>query len=468
MNIKLNFFGAARNVTGSCYCVEANGARVFVDCGFYQERDFKHRNWDPFPVPPSEVDAVLLTHAHLDHCGRLPKLVREGFKGRIFCTEATEDIAKIVLADSARIQVEDAKHKQRRHEREGREPPHPVVPLYTVEDADACSSLFSMVKYNGSVPVAKGMEAIFHDAGHILGSSSVELRVSQNGETRSILFSGDVGRWDSPIIRDPSILSEADYILVESTYGNRIHGPNDSIPGDLANIVNETRNAGGNIVIPSFAVERTQELLYRLSELLHENRIPHLMAFVDSPMAIRVTEVFRRHPELFDEEATDLIHSGKHPCDFPGLHMSRTVSESKAINQIRGTALIIAGSGMCTGGRVKHHLVNNITREESTILFVGYQAFGTLGRIILEGADEVRILGQKYPVRARIEKINGFSAHADRDELLKWLSGFKQPPRRLFVTHGEPEAADAFAGLVREKYGWNTAVAEYQEPVNLD
>jgi len=468
MQIKLNFFGAARNVTGSCYCVEANGSRVLVDCGFYQEREFKHRNWEPFPVPPADVDAVVLTHAHLDHCGLLPKLVREGFRGRIHCTAATEDIAKIVLTDSARIQVEDARHKQRRHEREGRKPPHPVVPLYTVEDADACSSLFDTANYGAACTVADGIEAVFHDAGHILGSSSVELRVRNNGETRKIVFSGDVGRWDSPIIRDPTILEQADYVLVESTYGNRLHGPNDSIPEDLARIVNETRNAGGNVVIPSFAVERTQELLYRLSELLHRDRIPHLMAFVDSPMAVRVTEVFRRHPELFDEEAVDLMRHGQHPCDFPGLHMSRTVEESKAINHIKGTALIIAGSGMCTGGRIKHHLVNNITREESTVLFVGYQARGTLGRIILEGAEEVRILGQNYPVRARVEKINGFSAHADRDELLKWLSGFERAPRRVFVTHGETEAADSFCELVREKTGWNTSVAEYTQPVVLD
>jgi len=468
MSIKLNFFGAARNVTGSCYCVEANGARVFVDCGYYQEREFKHRNWDPFPVPPSDVDAVLLTHAHLDHCGMLPKLVREGFKGRIYCTKATEDIAKIVLADSARIQVEDAKYKQRRHEREGRTPPHPVVPLYTVEDAEACFSLFSTSNYNGSTAVADGMDAVFHDAGHILGSSSVELRVRNSGEVRTIVFSGDVGRWDSPIIRDPTILNQADYVLVESTYGNRVHKTNDSIPDDLARIVNETREAGGNIVIPSFAVERTQELLYRLSELLNEDRIPHLMAFVDSPMAVRVTEVFQRHPELFDEDATEMIREGQHPCDFPGLHMSRTVDESKSINHINGTALIIAGSGMCTGGRVKHHLVNNITREESTVLFVGYQARGTLGRIILEGAEEVRILGQTYPVRARIDKINGFSAHADRDELQKWLSGFEPAPRKVFVTHGESESADAFAYLLRENTGWDTTVAEYRQAVELD
>jgi len=428
MQIKLNFFGAARNVTGSCYCVEANGSRVLVDCGFYQEREFKHRNWEPFPVPPADVDAVVLTHAHLDHCGLLPKLVREGFRGRIHCTAATEDIAKIVLTDSARIQVEDARHKQRRHEREGRKPPHPVVPLYTVEDADACSSLFDTANYGAACTVADGIEAVFHDAGHILGSSSVELRVRNNGETRKIVFSGDVGRWDSPIIRDPTILEQADYVLVESTYGNRLH----------------------------------------LSELLHRDRIPHLMAFVDSPMAVRVTEVFRRHPELFDEEAVDLMRHGQHPCDFPGLHMSRTVEESKAINHIKGTALIIAGSGMCTGGRIKHHLVNNITREESTVLFVGYQARGTLGRIILEGAEEVRILGQNYPVRARVEKINGFSAHADRDELLKWLSGFERAPRRVFVTHGETEAADSFCELVREKTGWNTSVAEYTQPVVLD
>lgn len=468
MNLALAFHGATQNVTGSRFLIEANGARVLVDCGLYQERDYKSRNWDPFPVPPASVDAVILTHAHLDHCGLLPKLVREGFEGEVFCTAATADIARIVLLDAAKIQEEDAEFKRYRHKREGRKGPHPVVPLYTTEDAEAAINHFSPVAYEENVSVADGIEASFHDAGHILGSSMVMVRVTTDGESRRLLFSGDVGRWDLPILRDPTVFEQADYVLVESTYGDRLHRPTVEIPDALAGIVNETKQAGGNIVIPSFAVERTQELLFHLSGLLAEDRIPHLRVFVDSPMAIRVTDVFKRHPELFDEESQALLKQGRHPCDFPGLTMSKTASESKTINHIRGTAIIIAGSGMCTGGRIKHHLVANISRPESTVLFVGYQAVGTLGRVILEGAREIRILGQQHRVNARIAKLNAFSAHADRDELFRWLSGLKTPPRRVFVVHGEPKSASAFAAFLEEKTGWSVSIPSYGDRCVLD
>lgn len=467
-NIQLSFLGAAQNVTGSSYLLETKGFRLLVDCGMYQERDLKSRNWDPFPTDPKTLDAVVLTHAHVDHCGLVPKIVKEGFKGRIYCTKATADIVEIVLLDSARIQTEDAAHKRRRHEREGREGPYPVEPLYTVEDAEASIALLKGVDYEEEVVLAEGFTATFHNAGHILGSSSVMVEVAENGEKRSILFSGDVGRWDLPILEDPWSPDHADYIITESTYGNRTHKPTDTIPDSLATIINETRGKGGNVVIPSFAIERTQELLYHLNGLLSEKKIPHLLAFVDSPMAIRVTEVFRRHPELFDEEAVELLKRGDHPCDFPGLTLTRTVHQSKSINHINGTALIIAGSGMCTGGRIKHHLANNIGREESTILFIGYQAVGTLGRIILEGAEEIRILGKQHKVRARIERINGFSAHADRNELMQWLSGLVEPPRQVFVTHGEPESANGFASWLKEKTGWSSTVPAYKDQVTLD
>ena len=426
------------------------------------------RNWDPFPVPPDTIDAVLLTHAHADHCGLLPKLAAEGFQGKIYCTDATAEIAQIVLLDAAHLQEEDAEFKRKRHEREGREGPHPEIPLYTTDDAKAAFPLFSPVKYEETVRIEDGIEATFHDAGHILGSSMIRVKVSQNDEARTIVFSGDVGRWDKPILCDPTIFDEADYVLVESTYGDRLHEDSKDIDQLISDIINSTRKAGGNIVIPAFAVERSQEILYCLNKLLIEDQIPHLMVFVDSPMAISVTEVFEHYPELFDEEMVELIRRRESPFDLPGLQMTRTAEESKAINHIKGTVIIMAGSGMCTGGRIKHHLVHNISRQESTILFVGYQAVGTLGRQIVDGAKEVRILGQMYPVKARVAKINGFSAHADKGELFRWLSGLQKPPRHLFVTHGEPDVARRFADFLREKVGWEISTPSYQDEVLLD
>jgi metallo-beta-lactamase family protein len=464
----VNFLGAAQNVTGSAYFLEANGVRLLVDCGLYQERELRARNWDPFPVPPNTIDAVLLSHAHLDHSGLLPKLVREGFAGKIFCTHATYDVAQIILLDAAHLQEQDAEFKRKRHEHEGRKGPYPEIPLYTAKDATASFPRFSPVGYEETTKLGEGVEASFHDAGHVLGSSMVKVKVRRNAEQRTLVFSGDVGRWDKPILHDPTIFEEADYILVESTYGDRLHEDQKGIEATLAEIINSTRKRGGNIVIPSFAFERAQEILYYLNELLLEDRIPHLLVFLDSPMATSITEVFEHYPDLLDEDMVELIRQKKSPFDFPGLKMTRTTDESKVINHISGTVVIIAGSGMCTGGRIKHHLVNNISRHESTILFPGYQAIGTLGRQIADGAKEVRILGQKYPVKARIAQINGFSAHADRDELFRWLSGLKRPPLHLFVTHGEPEVAQYFADFMRERTGWETSVPKYQDEVILN
>jgi len=457
VRIKLSFLGAARNVTGSRYLLETDNTRLLVDCGLYQEREFRSRNWEPFPIPPSTLDAVLLTHAHVDHCGLLPKLVGDGFRGRIYCTEATSEIAQIILLDSAQLQEEDAEFKRRRHERENRRGPFPEIPLYTVDDAKTSFPLFSPVKYGAPAQIGNGVEATFYDAGHVLGSSMIKVEVSQGGEKRTIIFSGDVGRWDRPILRDPNVFSKTDYIVVESTYGNRVHAPAD-ISDSLADIVNSTYKAGGNIIVPSFALERTQEVLYYLNDLLIEDRIPHLMVFLDSPMATNITEVFKHHSELFDQEMIKLLRHNKSPFDFPGFKMVQTVDESKSLNHIAGTVLIIAGSGMCTGGRVKYHLVSNISRRESTILFVGYQAIGTLGRHIVDGAKQVRILGQQYPVRARIAQIHGFSSHADRDELLRWLSGLIIAPKHLFVVHGEANVAEQFGEFLRGKTGWKVSV----------
>ncbi|MDI9430529.1 MAG: MBL fold metallo-hydrolase [Planctomycetota bacterium] len=468
MHIKLRFLGAAQNVTGSRHMLEVNGTRLLIDCGLYQERQFTGRNWEPFDFPASSIDAVLLTHAHLDHCGLLPKLVKEGFTGPVYCTAATAEIARIIMLDSARLQEEDAEFKRKRHEREGRKGPHPVVPLYTTADAEATEPLFRKVRYKTPVQIADGITATFCEAGHVFGSAIIHVCIEKNGESRSVLFSGDVGRPDRPIVRDPAEVDEADYILVESTYGDRVHRQHGDIKAEIAEVINATKAAGGNIIVPSFALERSQDMLYYINELLAEDAIPHLMVFLDSPMAGAITKVFKRHRELFDEEMTEFVKNGQSPFNFQGLHITQTASESKAINHIRGTAIVIAGSGMCTGGRVKHHLVNNIERPESTIMFVGYQAIGTLGRRIVNGEEEVRILGETRPVKARIVQIHGMSAHADKEELLRWLSALKNHPKKIFVVHGEAESAKSFGRYLQEKTGWEVMVPEYKDEVVLD
>ena len=383
------------------------------------------------------------------------------------CTSASADIAKIVMLDAARIQEEDARLKRERHRREGRRSRYPEVPLYTEDDANAVLPLFSPVEYERRVEICQGIEASFHDAGHILGSAMIKVFVRDRGVERVLLFSGDVGRWQKPILRDPTVFAEADYVCVETTYGDRMHERSDDLADRLAAVINRTQKAGGNVVIPSFAVGRTQEIMYYLNQLLMQDRIPHLMVFIDSPMAVKVTEVFKRHVEMFDRETVELLLEEKSPFGFPNLKLVSSVGESKAINHIRGTAIIIAGSGMCTGGRVKHHLVNNIDRSESTILFVGYQAVGTLGRHIVEGSEEVRIMGQTFPVHAELAQLEGFSSHADREELWKWLSGLHTAPKGVFLTHGEPKAAQAFSDLLTERTQWPVMVPRYREQVTL-
>ena len=468
MEIKLKFLGAAQNVTGSSHLLQANGTKILVDCGLYQERQFKERNWAPFAEAPESIDAVLLTHAHLDHCGLIPRLVMQGFKGKIYCTEATEEIAKIILLDSAKIQMEDAEYKKKRHKKEGREGPHPIEPLYTTEDVEACFPLFTTVKYKEPVVIGNEMEAIFCDAGHVLGSSVIKVKVSKNGDQRTVLFSGDIGRPGRPILHDPAIINEADYILVESTYGDRVHGETEDIKGIIAEVINSTSKAGGNIIVPSFALERSQEVLYYINELIRENEIPHITVYLDSPMAAAITKVFKKHSELFDKEMKELVKNHQSPFEFDGLKITGSTDESKAINNIKGTIMVIAGSGMCTGGRIKHHLVNNISDAENTIMFVGYQAIGTLGRRIVDGEQEVRILGEKRKVNARIIRVHGFSAHADKEELLHWLSDLKKAPRKLFIVHGESESAQHFADFITEKTNWPVMVPAYQDEVILD
>jgi metallo-beta-lactamase family protein len=466
--LRLRFLGAAGQVTGSCFLLETGDLRLLVDCGAFQERAALDRNWEPFPVPPETLDAVLLTHAHVDHSGLLPKLVKEDFGGRIVTTAATADLLSIVLMDSARIQEEDAAFKKKRHLKEGRTGPHPEVPLYTVEDAERTLPLVEDVAYDAPIPLGEGIVARFHDAGHILGSAMIELTVPENGAVRTVLFSGDIGQWNKPLVRDPSVFARADTVVMESTYGDREHEDPKDVETLLADAVNAAVRAGGNVVIPTFAVERAQELMFHFGRLLRAKRIPPLLFFLDSPMAVDVTEVFEAHPECLDEETIRMIREDGGPFSFPGLKLIRTTEESKAINAVLGTSVIMAGSGMCTAGRIKHHLARNIGRPESVILFVGYQARDTLGRRILERPPDVRIFGETRPVRARIEKIEGFSAHADRRGLHRWLDAFQTPPRRLFVCHGDGDVSEAFAAEIRKARGWRAIVPSYGQEFFLD
>lgn len=470
MDIQLRFLGAAESVTGSRHLIEFNHSKVLIDCGLYQERALRSRNWEDFGFEPADLDAVLLTHAHLDHCGLLPKLVKEGFKGKVFCTPATAEIAKIVIADSAKIQEEDAEYKTKRHKRAKYTPPRPVEPLYTIEDAEACIPMFSPVAYEQPLCVADDVEASFYEAGHIFGSSIIKVTVKFDGQSRTILFTGDLGRIGKPILKDPAIFEEADYVFVESTYGDRVHTSVEDTKEQLCDAVNTTYAAGGNIIVPSFSIERAQEVMYYMNELLMEDRVPNIMTFLDSPMAVRVTEVFKKHPELYDAEMTALMSQNESPFTYPGLKLVQSTRESKSINHIKGTIMVIAGSGMCTGGRVKHHLVNNIARPESAVLFVGYQAVGTLGRTIVDSMpnDQVRILGEHFPVKANIVQVHGFSAHADKVEILTWLKHLKTPPRKVFIVHGEKESAHSFKDYLTEETGWDIMVPKYQDTVKVD
>jgi len=462
--MKLKFLGATENVTGSRFLVETENCKVLIDCGLFQERELKIRNWENFPIPPKEINCVILTHAHLDHCGYLPKFLREGFKGKILSTPPTAEIAQIVLLDAAKLQEEDAEFKKKRHHKEGRKGPYSEIPLYTIEEAKKVFPYFSPIEYKKQFQINSSIKVTFYDAGHILGAGMIEMIIKENGGEKKIIFSGDIGRWKSPILSNPTVFENADYVIIESTYGNRIHDIQEKNKEKLERIIVETKKAGGNIVIPTFAIERAQELLYYLSRLFKENKIADILVFFDSPMAINVTEIFKKYPDYFDEETNEIIKKGESPFDFPLLKITKSSSESKKINEVKETSIIIAGSGMCTGGRIKHHLVHNITRPESTIVFVSYQAKGTLGREILERPKQVRILGEVYPVYARIEKINGFSAHADKNELLKWLSYFnKKILKKIFIVHGEPEAETELSTLIEQQFTTEVIIPKYQE-----
>jgi len=465
--MKIKFLGATRQVTGSSYFLDGGGVKILVDCGLFQERDYFHRNWEDFPVPPDQIRYLLLTHVHLDHCGLVPKLVKEGFAGDILLTPASKELFPIVVLDSARMQEEDVAFKKERHDREGRKGSYPEMPLYTIQDAEKCFPLLKDVPYEEFLPLSDQVKVCFHDAGHILGSAMIEIVVQDENGPRNIIFSGDIGQWDKPLLGNPSVFDRADYVVMESTYGDRNHGSSQDIDDKLCKVVNDTVKAGGNVLIPTFAVERAQELLYHFNRLARADRIPYVVTFLDSPMAVEITKVFEQCKKYFDKETQELFKDGQSPFNFPSLKLVESVEASKAINPIKESAIIMAGSGMITGGRIKHHLVKEITRPESTLLFVGYQAVGTLGRQILDGVSPVRILGQSYPVRMKIEKIDGFSAHADMNDLQRWLSSFKSPPKHVFLIHGEEKSILSLEDYLHSKGGWEVSAPIYMEEYDL-
>ena len=459
----LSFWGAAGTVTGSKYLIEADRARVLIDCGLFQGgHDLRDRNWQEPPFNAAAVDAVIITHAHIDHTGYLPRFVRHGFRGPVFCSRGTADLLKILLPDAARLQEEEAdyrnRHKITKH--------LPALPLYTEEDAREALKLIQVVSNNGQPNrIAKSVTAEFRIAGHILGSSQVLVR-ADGEQARGVLFSGDLGKYDQPIIRDPVAPPACDYLVVESTYGDRLHDieePKDA----LERIIKDAAERNSAVLIPAFAVGRAQEILYLIRELENEKRIPALPVCLDSPMAAAATQAYARRTEEQDQDYADALKTNPTPLRTHSMLACATRQESKRLNDFQGARVIIAASGMMNGGRILHHALRLLPDENAIVVFVGYQAAGTLGRRVADGEKQVKVLGQWIPVRCRIEKIGGFSAHADWKEVVRWLEGMPSPPRRVFVTHGEPEAAQAMGRHIHERFGWEIEVPQYGEKFEL-
>ena len=463
----ISFYGGVGSVTGSKYLLESNGRKVLVDCGLFQGlKELRERNWQDPPFRPQEIDAVIITHAHIDHTGYLPRLVKLGFAGKVFTSRATGDLLKILLPDSGRLQQEEAEYRNRHNLTKH----NPALPLYDENDAkDALELLETVANDGGFVEICEGFRAAFSVVGHILGASQVLVEMEnarENGEPVKFLFSGDLGHYEQPILNDPAVPSDCDYLMCESTYGNRLHGE-DKSDDQLAEIINEAENRNAPILIPAFAVGRTQELLYLIRELEEAKRIPVLPVVVDSPMAAQATQVYNRFSEEHDLEYASILARKIHPLRTGSMSTAASRDESKKLNDLKGNRIIISASGMLTGGRVLHHAMRVLPNPDATIIFVGYQAAGTTGRRILDGEREVRIMKNWIPVRCRVEKIEGFSAHADWKAVLRWLSGLKTAPKKVFTTHGEPEAAAAMAGHIRDEYGWTVEVPRYGETVEL-
>ena len=475
--MKITFLGAAKTVTGSNFLVEAAGKKFLVDCGMYQGKIAEEmENSDPFLYDVSEIDFMILTHAHIDHSGRIPKLYNDGFRKKVYATKATCDLCSIMLPDSGHIQEVEIEWKNRKRMREGKEN---LPPLYTAEDAYKCLEIFEPVKYDDIIEVDPNISIRFNDAGHMLGSAIIEIWATEDGKTTKAVFTGDLGNNDLPLLDAPTMISSADYLVMESTYGNRLHVRNDDKAELFLDIVSETLDKGGRVIIPSFAVGRTQEILYEIDKLKEEygqdpeffekyKKVMNVPVYVDSPLAISATEVFKKNTDLFEEEIKRKIISGDHPLEFPGLKFTQTAEESKELNMSTEPSIIISASGMCEVGRIKHHLKHNLWDPKSTILFVGYQAPGTLGRSIVEGAEKVKVFGEEIAVAARVEYIEGFSGHADQTWLLNFVNSFTNPPKHIFLVHGEPEGQEELKQKIEVDCKIPVTIPDFGESYNLD
>ena len=464
--MKLSFFGADQCVTGSCHCLEVGGKRILIDCGLQQGRDEVDNRSLPFA--PGSIDYVLITHAHIDHSGRVPMLIKNGFQGRILTTRLTAQLMSIMLQDSAHIQESDAEYKNRKNRRAGRPEEEP---LYTVADAQRVPEFIDTCEYDQPVHLCDGVDAVFIDAGHLLGSASIRLTLTEGDQTKTIVFSGDIGNVDQPIIRDPQFFTGADYVVMESTYGDRNHTEVWSYTGQLAQIIDETLGKGGNVVIPSFAVGRTQELLYFIREIKDQGlvaSVPNFPVYVDSPLAKSATTIFCGDLRGYlDQDALELVKDGTHMFNFPGLHLTETVDESKSLNEDHTPKVIISASGMCDAGRIRHHLKYNLWRADSAVVFVGFQSPGTLGRTLLDGTPSVKLFGEDVAVRAKVVNFQGLSSHADHDHLVNWISQFKEPkPQHVFVVHGDREVAPFFAKTI-QGLGFTAHAPQYTEVYDL-
>jgi metallo-beta-lactamase family protein len=465
--MQLTFLGATQTVTGSKFLFESNGRRILLDCGLFQgAKDLRLRNWESPPVDPKSVDAIVLTHAHIDHTGYLPRFVAYGYNGPIYATPATVDLARILLPDAGHLQEEEARYRNKHHLTKHQ----PALPLYTIDDAMATLELLQPVRYGDVFELSKTLTFQLMPAGHILGSSFVLFTEDLGSASKTVLFTGDIGRYGQPIIFDPTSVDGADYLIMEATYGNRRHTDANGKSGkeQLRDVVLMTARRGGTVLIPSFAIGRAQELLYILRELELENQIPVLPVYVDSPMAVDAVDIFRQHVEEHDLEMAELQRSGSNPLHTQRVQFARTVEESKAINDHRFPSIIISANGMATGGRILHHLIQRLPDDRNAIVFVGFQAQGTRGRLLSDGARQIRIFGVDYPVRARVHVIDSFSAHADYSEILRWLSGFKRAPGKTFLVHGEPRAISAMKDHIASTYkSWRVEAPEYRQTFEL-
>ena len=469
--MKVKFCGASIGVTGSCHMISTDNHKILLDCGQFQGgKEMDRMNEEPFPFNPAEIECVILSHAHIDHCGRLPLLVKRGFKGPIYCTDATADLLDVMLKDSAYIHEKDAEWQTRKNLRTGKPP---VEPLYTIQDSEAALRLVKPILYDQLVELNPEMKIVFNDAGHILGSAITELWVTEGDKTSKIVFSGDLGVENRPILRDPVKIKKADFLIMETTYGNRLHPENATSIDDLIKITLKTIKRGGSVIIPSFAVGRTQELIYQFNMFYehhpeYADTLSKVYVYIDSPMATTATEVFKKNAQVFDDETKAYILSGDHPLDFPNLRFTRNTADSQMLNGDKTSKIIISASGMCEAGRIRHHLKHNLWDSRNSIVFVGYQAEGTLGRMLVEGAKEVKLFGEPIMVGAEIYNLEGFSGHADQKGLLDWLGGFQKEPKHIFLVHGETQSKIDFAAKVKEVFGYEPIVVNGNTEYELE